>query len=134
MKKLLSVILLSGFLPLLGWAKVKEVRIYQVPWDVLTFSAMSAEEVRQTAPFKIQITDAIYAERFIRSLAEEKMTDGDHLPISDMRLVIDVTDDDGHVTSFYASRLELGAQKSGKKRAINDAFRARFSALYEEKS
>jgi hypothetical protein len=133
MKKLLPFIFLSAFVPVFGWAKIKEVKIYHVPWDVLTFVAMLAEDVRKTAPFKIQISDATYAERFARSLAQEKMSEGDRLPVSDIRLVIDITDEDGSVVSFCASRFELGAQKSGKKRTIDDAFRARFTALYEEK-
>jgi hypothetical protein len=133
MKKLLVIIFLSAFVPLFGGTKIKDVKIYHVPWDVLTFANMTAEEVRKTAPFKIQITDAIYAERFVRALAEDKMSSGNHLPIADIRLVIDITGDDGSVTSFCASRFELGAQKSGKKRTIDDSFRARFTALYEEK-
>ncbi len=134
MKKLLHFIFLTTLLPLIGWAKIQVVKIYHLPWSIATSTAMTAEGVRKNAMFKMEITDDGYAERFVRSLAAEKMSEGDHQPVSDLRLVIDVTSDDGSIITFVASRFELGGQKSGKKRTIDDAFRARFSSLYEEKA
>ncbi len=133
MKKLLTLLVLATVLPLSGWAKVRSIKIYHVPWDVMTFVDMSADSVRKNASFIYEITDAAYAEKFLSALETEKFADGDRQPVSDLRLVIDVSNADGSVVTIVASRFEVGAQKSGKKRPIDEAFRARFSSLYEKK-
>lgn len=132
MNKLLLLLLVTAFLPLKSWAKARTVRVYYVPWSVVTSSAMTADEVRHNAMLTIDITNEDYAELFVRSLAAETMSEGDRRPVADLRLVIDVTTDEGGVVTFAASRFELGGVRSGKKRAIDETFRRRFSALCME--
>jgi len=132
MKKLVATAVLL-FVAASASAKTKRVQIYFVPWEVTTVIAMSADVVRASAKVKIEILDPESADRFVRSLAEEKMKPDPQNSVGDIRLVIDAEQDDGSIWSYHASRFALRAERSGKTRSINASFRAHFSFLYGEK-
>jgi hypothetical protein len=135
MKNLLIVAFVF-LLPSLAVAKVKSVKIFLIPWTVVTSISMSPEYVRTHAIVKVEISDSGlgpsvgYADHFVRWLDEASMKQDVSLPVSDIRLVVDVQEEDGSVSSFYACRTTILAAKSGKRRLIDDAFRAQLSSFY----
>ena len=133
------LIILIGFVaPLTCTAKVKSVKIFHVPWGMMTYSAMSPEAVRKSAIVKVEISDSGYplgfAERFVLWLKEGAMKKDDSLPVRDLRLVIDVEDENGSISSFNADRFAILEVKSGKQRPIDDSFRARFTSYYDSET
>jgi len=126
--KVFTLVLLAVLIPLTCTAKPKSVKIYYVPWSVATSVAMSAGGVRKNAFVTYEILDATYAAMFVKSLGEETMQADPELRVADLRLVIDVVDEDGSISSYYASQFAMVAEKSGKKKLIDESFRSRFTA------
>ena len=132
MKKILSLISMFAVAVTIASAKTKSVRIFLVPWDTDFRVAASADTVRKIATIKTDITDSWYADAFIAWLGADRMKMDAELKVADVRLVVDAEQEDGTMHSYYASCFAICDASTGKVRAIDAAFRSRFSYFYEK--
>ena len=125
------LISLVFFMSLPVFAQVKNAMIYFVPWEVETRFSYGPENVRQSAAVKTELRSEWLAQSFHDWLAGKQFQDTTWQKIGGLRLVVDLTLQDGTVKSYYASQFQLLDVSTGQVRQIDDEFKARFSAIYK---
>lgn len=93
--------------------------------------AISAKSVRSRPDAKVAILEPAYARRFVQWLNREHKMAPKDTSVDDIRLVIDIENEDGTVWTYSADRFALKSDRTGKIWLIDDPFRARFAALLD---
>lgn len=121
---------LAFFLPPPAFAQVQSATIYFVPWEVETRFSYGPENVRQGAAVKTDLRSASLAQSFHDWLTSKQFQDITWQKIGGLRLVVDLTLQDGTVKSYYANQFQLFDVSTGQVRPVDNEFKARFSAIY----
>lgn len=113
---------------MLGWttqafAGPRSATLYFIPWDIDTRVDLSADRVRQVREVQVGIRSARTAEALLGLLEGPADPLLPPSSIADLRLVADVTMDDGSVVTFVASRFGVLDPRTGSVRKVDEAFR-----------
>lgn len=124
-----SLFILLIFVSTSAFAQVRTATIFLVPWDLETRRALDASDAREWAWVRTEMK-APHARSLLEWLKKEDFTSASGVnPPLGIRLVIDFTLEDGSVQSYYASRVTLFEEKSGRARKIDENFRSRFNCF-----
>jgi hypothetical protein len=99
-------------------------RLYFVPWDVMTSTAMRPREVRTQASLSIVLSDAKSIAELLAFIPNQRATKDLDYAVYDVRLVIDLEGPGGNKKTFIASRLAISEEQTPETNArIDETFR-----------
>jgi hypothetical protein len=123
-------LVLASIMSMNAFAQVKSAKIYFVPWETEFRVAQRASDIRKHPDKTREIFDEHLAESLVNLLREGSWT-GSSM-IKDVRLVIDITYQDGTQESYIANRFEIFSARSARTRNNDAHFRSRLSSFLEQ--
>jgi hypothetical protein len=104
--------------------------IFYVPWTVLSTVSQKPEDVRKYPTVFVKINGADEVAAFASGLPQVQRASADLQAANDIRLVIDVYDENGRRTSFFADYYRFSTEDGRKTVAIDGKFRDNFFASF----
>lgn len=110
-------------------------KVFLVPWGIMTNHAMTPAEVRAQAGMQAILTNQEAISEVIGFVSQNQMTKNPDYSVNDVRLVIDLVEANGDVTTFIASRLAMSnAQTPELNVQIDESFRSEFERWLIQKA
>lgn len=108
-----------------------KAEIYYHDWDLDVRSRMTMSDVRSRYLTKLEIRDKHMVRQFVEDLPIHKFSQGDvEMNREDVRLVIDLTDTDGKVDTYLASRFLFFDSNGEFFTKLPKEFSEKFSLAY----
>lgn len=116
-------------LPLTGRAStedIEKIKIFYVNWNMETRAPLSAADVREFSDIKWVIKSSLYIDSFMQMLKQDTVSVRRESCAQDVRLVIDMYDHSGLVSTLVSDGKELCNCSTMYSYKIDDAFKAKF--------
>ena len=105
----------------------KRANVYLVGWDVETRVSLTPDRVRALADSKHSYQADVH--KVVEALDLTALHPAKDAQPEDARLVVDLFDDAGQRTTYYASRFDLCTADNVQKHPISEALRHHFQTL-----